>query len=61
MAPRALLTTETHEDQHSPQMTTLLQITLALHAGMWFSSMQRANKKLSASPICIHDVQELRT
>jgi len=41
-------------------VTTILQIRLALHAGMWFSSMQRASKKLGASPIHIHVMQELK-
>jgi hypothetical protein len=41
-------------------VTTLLQIRLALHAGMWFSSMQRASKKLDASPIHIYVMQELK-
>jgi hypothetical protein len=41
-------------------MTTLLQLRLALQAGMWFSSMQRASKKLGASPVHIHVVQELQ-
>lgn len=38
----------------------LLQIRLALHVAMWFSSMQRASKKQAASPIHIHVMQELK-
>jgi len=36
----------------------LLQIRLALHAGMWFSSMQRVSKKLGACPVHIDVMQE---
>jgi hypothetical protein len=47
-------------NQYSLQVTTILQIRFALQAGMWFSSMQRAIKKLRASPFHIHLMQALK-
>jgi hypothetical protein len=46
--------------QNSLQVTTILQVRFALQSGMWFSSMQRAIKKLHASPFHLHLMQELK-